>query len=171
MINYATLLPPWVRRVLEKAAITSLGLCSLPLSGQHLHVKIAISPFFLPTLIYISRHHDDSYTITIISLVNACFEQKSKTNNNLLCTNTLLCDRKCILNPLETFTCHLRLRSWQECLFCQRDWQELFINVRSKLIRHDIRRPHKRPTISDQHKRRELSLQRQANNRHEHTAR
>ncbi|PWA81841.1 hypothetical protein CTI12_AA184870 [Artemisia annua] len=28
---------------------------------------------------------------------------------------------------------------------------------------HDIRRPHKRPNISDQHKRRELSLQRQAN--------
>ncbi|GJY34054.1 snurportin-1 [Tanacetum coccineum] len=30
---------------------------------------------------------------------------------------------------------------------------------------HDTRRPHKRPNISDQHKRRELSLQRQANNR------
>lgn len=32
---------------------------------------------------------------------------------------------------------------------------------------HGIRRPFKRPTISDQHKRRELSLQRQAQNRNE----
>jgi hypothetical protein len=143
VINYATLLPPWVRRVLEKAAITSLGLCSLPLSGQYLHVKIAISPFFLPTLTYISRYHGDSYTITIISLINAYFEQKSKANNNLLRTYTFLCNRKCILNPLETFTCHLRLRSWQERSFCQCNWQELFINFRSKLVRHDIRRPHK----------------------------
>jgi hypothetical protein len=70
--------------------------------------------------------------------MRACSREQLQTDNNLLRTDTLLCDRERILNPLKTFTCYLRLWSCQKGPLRQCGRQELLIDLRPELVRHDF---------------------------------